>query len=106
MFATAAPDADGGCLKLWDLRTAGCVRRFAGHACRSFPVGAALSPCMRFVAAGSEDCCAYVWDLRQGTVLARLRGPADCVADVAFHGRAGQLAACSLDGRVHFFGAG
>ena len=52
LFLTAAM-ADG--IKLWDLRTNRCVRRYDGHVNRSHPVGVALSPCARFIASGSED---------------------------------------------------
>ena len=52
LFLTAAV-ADG--IKLWDLRTNRCVRRYDGHVNRSQPVGVAFSPCARFIAAGSED---------------------------------------------------
>ena len=45
--------ADG--IKLWDLRTNRCVRRYDGHVNRSQPVGLAISPCARFIATGSED---------------------------------------------------
>lgn len=52
LFLTAAV-GDG--IKLWDLRTNRCVRRYDGHVNRSQPVGVAISPCARFIATGSED---------------------------------------------------
>ena len=52
LFLTAAV-ADG--IKLWDLRTNRCVRRYDGHVNRSQPIGVAISPCARFIATGSED---------------------------------------------------
>lgn len=52
LFLTAAV-ADG--IKLWDLRTNRCARRYDGHVNRSQPVGLAISPCARFIATGSED---------------------------------------------------
>lgn len=52
LFLTAAV-TDG--IKLWDLRTYRCVRRYDGHVNRSQPVGLAISPCARFIATGSED---------------------------------------------------
>ena len=52
LFLTAAV-GDG--IKLWDLRTSRCVRRYDGHVNRSQPVGVAISPCARFIATGSED---------------------------------------------------
>lgn len=77
--------------------------RLAGHQNRSYPIGIAFSPCMRFVAAGSEDKTAYVFDLRQGAVLHRLPGFTDVVSDVSFHPQRPQLVACCLSGKVRFF---
>lgn len=104
VFATAAADIDGGCVKLWDVRSQASVRRFSGHQNRSYPIGVAVSPCMRFVAAGSEDKTAYVFDLRQGAVLHRLQGFTDVISDVDFHPSKPVLAACCLSGKVRFFG--
>ena len=52
LFLTAAV-TDG--IKLWDLRTNRCVRRYDGHVNRSQPVGLDISPCARYIATGSED---------------------------------------------------
>ncbi|XP_074531549.1 WD repeat-containing protein 27 isoform X2 [Halichoeres trimaculatus] len=65
MFSTQAPDSynlfltnaitDG--MKIWDLRTLRCVRRFENHLNRCHPCSSAISPCGRFIATGSEDNC-------------------------------------------------
>lgn len=105
VFATAAADIDGGTIKLWDVRSQASVRRFSGHRNGSYPVGVAFSPCMRFVAAGSEDSTAYIFDLRQGAVLHRLQGAfMDVVSDVDFHPHRPILAASCLSGAVRYFG--
>nr|KAF6462384.1 hypothetical protein HJG59_011400 [Molossus molossus] len=52
LFATMAV-GDG--IRLWDLRTLRCERRFEGHPNRCYPCGLAFSPCGRFVACGAED---------------------------------------------------
>ncbi|XP_049761745.1 WD repeat-containing protein 27 isoform X1 [Elephas maximus indicus] len=52
LFLTAAV-GDG--IKLWDMRTQRCERRFEGHANRCHPCGVALSACGRHVACGAED---------------------------------------------------
>lgn len=82
---------------------------------RVHTVGAAFSPCMRYVASGSEDrvrevvcggarshaClltpsfrnyytihqCAYLFDIRSGSLVKRLTGAKDVVCDVAFNPR-------------------
>ncbi|XP_066282972.1 WD repeat-containing protein 27-like [Branchiostoma lanceolatum] len=52
LFLTAAL-TDG--IKLWDLRTNRCVRRYEGHLNRAYPCGLTMSPCARFIATGAED---------------------------------------------------
>ncbi len=50
-------------MRLWDLRQTGSVRTFTGHVNRTMRIGAAISPCLRYIATGSEDRCVYVYDL-------------------------------------------
>ena len=99
LFLSAALD---GVAKLWDLRSASCVRRFAAHANRVHAVGASLSPCLRYVMAGSEDRCAYLYDAQSGGLIERLRHT-DVVTDVAFSPLHPQCACAGLDGRLRFF---
>ena len=63
VFASAAVD---GVVALWDLRSQNAVARFSAHACRRDPTTIAFSPCMRYLATGSEDKAAYVYDVRRG----------------------------------------
>lgn len=91
-----------GAAKLWDLRSASCVRRFTAHVNRVHSVGASLSPCLRFVCCGSEDRCAYLYDARGGGLLERLKH-SDHVVDAAFSPLHPQLALGGVDGRVRFF---
>ena len=100
LFISAALD---GAVKLWDLRSASCVRRFAAHCNRLHPVGASLSPCLRYVACGSEDRSAYLYDARSGSLVERLKGGGDVVSDAAFSPLHPQLAVSGLDGRVRFY---
>lgn len=76
----------------------------AGHKNSQIPVGLALSPCLRWLAVGSEDKVAYVYDLRQGVVAQRLRGGhGDAVTGIAYNPLHPQMAVACLDGRVHFY---
>jgi WD40 repeat protein len=45
LFATAAQD---GAIRLWDVRSASCVRLLSGHKNSQMRVGLALSPCLRW----------------------------------------------------------
>ena len=99
LFLSAAPD---GVVKLWDLRSAKSVRRFSSHTNRLHPIGATLSPCLRFVCCGSEDRYAHQYDARSGELIERMRH-ADVVTDAAYSPMNPQLACASLDGKVRFY---
>ncbi len=104
LFATSAADS---CVKLWDVRASsreGCVRRFSGHVNRSAPVRASFSPCGRFLATGSEDNRAYIFDIRSGQILDKLAGATDVVCDVAFNPLHPQIVTAGYDGRIRFYG--
>ncbi|XP_071963936.1 WD repeat-containing protein 27-like [Antedon mediterranea] len=82
LFATSAiTDA----IKIWDLRTDRCVKRLEGHQNRVHPCGLAFSPCGKYIATGSEDKSAYIFDIRGGTYVEKLTGHTDTVTDVAYH---------------------
>uniref|UniRef100_A0A8C6KNE8 WD repeat domain 27 n=1 Tax=Nothobranchius furzeri TaxID=105023 RepID=A0A8C6KNE8_NOTFU len=72
-------------VKLWDLRTLRCVRRYENHVNRCHPCSSAFSPCGRFIVCGSEDKCAYIYDIRSSTYLHRLQRHSDTVLSVAFN---------------------
>ncbi|XP_038078106.1 WD repeat-containing protein 27-like isoform X2 [Patiria miniata] len=82
LFLTAAVTDS---IKLWDLRTNRCVKRFEGHMNRAHRCGVAISPCAKYIATGSEDKSAYVFDIRTGTYIHKLSGHTDVVSDVAYH---------------------
>jgi len=65
VFATAATD---NTTSLWDLRAgAAKIASFVDHVNRREKVGVAFSPCVRFLAVGSEDGVGWVYDLRKGS---------------------------------------
>ncbi len=72
IFLSGATD---GTVKLWDLRSScKCIRTFQEHTNRVQKIGMAFSPCMRYIACGSENKCTYVYDLRNGQVFDKIRG--------------------------------
>ena len=97
-----------GHVKLWDLRSASCVRKFSAHTNRLHPLGASLSPCLRYVVAGSEDRSAYLYDAKSGSLIERIKQPPtmDVVSDAAFSPMHPQLALGGLDGSVRFYSDG
>jgi len=52
LFATAAPDHT---VKVWDVRSQRCAFMLSGHRNCQLGVGLAFSPCLRYLAAGSES---------------------------------------------------
>ncbi|XP_034041297.1 WD repeat-containing protein 27 [Thalassophryne amazonica] len=111
MFSTQTPESynlflttavtDG--LKIWDLRTIRCVRRYDNHLNRCHPCTAAISPCGRFIASGSEDNCAYVYDIRSSSYLHKLQKHSDTVLTVTFNPATPQLLTGTLDGKLRLF---
>jgi len=104
LFLTAATD---NCICLWDLRAPSLAARYPSHNSRE-AVGCALSPCLRYIALGSEDRYARVLDLGSGRELAKLGGPGnqghrDCVTAVAYHPTLPLLATAGFDGSVRFY---
>ena len=74
---------------------------------RASAVQASFSPCMRYIASGSEDRAAFLYDIRRGTALAKLQGHhTDVVSCVAWNPLYPQLATASYDGHIHFFTEG
>ncbi|KAL6040898.1 hypothetical protein STEG23_037874, partial [Scotinomys teguina] len=88
LFLTTAV-GDG--VRLWDLRTLRCVRRFEGHPNRSYPCRIAFSPCGRLMGCGAEDRHAYVYEVGSSSFLYRLAGHTDTVTEVAFNPAVPQL---------------
>ncbi|KAM3863052.1 WD repeat-containing protein 27 [Diretmus argenteus] len=111
MFSTQAPDSynlfltsavtDG--VKIWDLRTLRCVRRYESHLNRCHPCTSAISPCGRFIASGSEDNCAYVYDIRSSSYLHKLQKHSDTVLSVTFNPATPELLTGTLDGKLRLF---
>jgi len=99
LFLSTSTD---GFVSLWDLRSSSRVAKFTGHTCRVHPVGVAFSPCLRFIATGSEDKLAYLFDLRAGTgsYQQKLEGQTDVVTDVAFNPLFPQLVTSSANGKL------
>ncbi|KYO18746.1 WD repeat-containing protein 27 isoform A [Alligator mississippiensis] len=110
-FSTQQPEAYnlfmtsaiGDGIKLWDLRTLRCERRFEGHVNRCHPCGIAVSPCGRFIASGSEDKCAYIYEMHSSTFSHKLTGHTESVINVAFNPSSAQLTTATLDGKLQLF---
>ncbi|XP_069394987.1 WD repeat-containing protein 27 isoform X2 [Paralichthys olivaceus] len=111
MFSTQAPDScnlfltsavtDG--VKIWDLRTLRCVRRYENHVNRCHPCSSTISPCGRFIATGSEDKSAYVYDVRSSSFLHKLQKHSDTVLSVTFNPATPELLTGTLDGKLRLF---
>ncbi|ETL96042.1 hypothetical protein F442_06673 [Phytophthora nicotianae P10297] len=100
LLLSSAPD---NTTHLWDIRADNCVMRFCEHVNRVHTLGVSFSPCMRYVATGSEDRTAYIYDIRTGRRLVKLKGHTDVVTSVAFSPLYPQLATASYDGAVRFY---
>jgi WD40 repeat protein len=100
-FLTSAIDNS---IQLWDLRSPHTVMALsAAHVNKRECVTCDLSPCLRYVATGSEDRAAVIYDVRTGRMLSRITGHKDVVSCVAFNPLFPQLAAGCYDGSVKFY---
>lgn len=99
-FLTAAIDNN---IYLWDLRAPSPATRYNAHVNKREQVMCDISPCMRYVATGSEDKTAVIYDIRAGKMLSKLTGHRDVVKCVAFNPLFPQLATGSYDGTVKFY---
>jgi len=99
-FASAATD---GIVTLWDLRSARSVFVYSGHVNRSEPVQVAFSPCLQYLAVGSEDGAPRQVDIRIGRETAKLPQHRDVCAAVAYSPLHAQLVCGSYDGDVRFY---
>lgn len=79
------------------------IFRYNSHINRRESITIALSPCLRYLATGSEDRTARIVDLRGGREIVKLPGHKDVVSGVAFNPLFPQLATCSFDGTVRFY---
>ncbi|XP_072436475.1 WD repeat-containing protein 27 isoform X1 [Chiloscyllium punctatum] len=100
LFLTTAI-TDG--IKLWDLRTLRTVRRYEGHHNRCHPCKIALSPCGRFLVTGSEDKCAYLFELGSSNFVHKLSGHTETVITLAYSSSAPKLITATLDGKLQLF---
>jgi WD40 repeat protein len=101
LFATSAID---NVISLWDIRSPRVIMRYSKHVNRREAIGCSISPCLRYLATGSEDNSARIIDLRNASnELSRLTGHRDVVMDVQWHPIQSQLATASLDGSVRFY---
>lgn len=101
MFATASTDNS---IALWDLRSSRVICRYYDHVNRREAIGCSISPCLRYLATGSEDNTCRIVDIRSGCrQIASLKGHHDVVMDAQWHPTKPKLATCSLDGGIHMF---
>lgn len=103
MFATAAMD---NLVALYDIRTPhACIARYVNHINRREPIKCCFSPCLRYLATGSEDRSIRIVDIRGSfREVAKISSVhTDVTCDVAFSPLFPQLASASYDGTVKFF---
>lgn len=103
VFASAAVD---NMIALYDIRTPQyCTARYTGHKNTRDPIQIAFSPCLRYLATGSEDRSVRILDIRAGlTEIAKIHNiHRDTVSDVVYNPLFPQMCSSSYDGTVKFY---
>nr|KAJ3421925.1 WD repeat-containing protein 27 [Polyrhizophydium stewartii] len=81
------------------------VMQMNGHTNRYAHVRFAISPCGMYLASGSEDHHAYIFDIRTGMVAGKTGGNhGETVVAVDFHPTRRELVTACQDGWLRFFG--
>ena len=81
-----------------------CVQKFDSVVAGRHQTGLALSPCMRYLAAGAEDGQLTLYDTRQVRgPLARLNTNTDIITSLAFSPSHPAIVSASLDGTLATF---
>jgi WD40 repeat protein len=104
LFATSSTD---NVISLWDVRAPSIIFRFTDHLNRREKVQCAFSPCLRYLATGSEDRTVRIIDIQSGgRQIHKLNGfHRDVVTSVAYHPIHPQLISGSYDGAIRCFTA-
>lgn len=101
VLATSSTDSS---IVSWDIRQVRPTFRYAEHVNRREKIQSCYSPCMRYLATGSEDRSARLIDLRMCKEIYKLNGyHRDVVSGVAFHPIYPQIVTCSYDGTIKCF---
>lgn len=93
-------------ISLWDLRQPyqHAIMQFHSHVNRREHISFSFSPCLRYIACGSEDKSIRLFDIRQGREMTKIQGNfKDVVMSIEYNPISPQLAAGSLDGSIKFF---
>lgn len=102
LFASAAC-TDG--VKIWDIRVEKPVVKLHSHVNKSTSVPIQFSPCGNFIACGSEDRSAFLYDFRKAEVLGKTTMLSDVVSALAFHPVVPKLYCGTNDGSISVFRA-
>ncbi len=87
--------------QVWDVRKGTCIATLASH--RQHIVGAAISPCGRYVASGGDRGFVRLWDAATGTELGHLGGHDDRERDLAFSPDSSLVAVAATDGGTRLY---
>lgn len=104
IFATSSTD---NLISLWDIRSPSIIFRFTDHVNRRERIQCTFSPCLRYLATGSEDRSVRVIDIQSGgRQINKLNGyHRDVVSSVSYHPIHPQLISGSYDGTIRCFTA-
>ncbi|XP_064971906.1 COMPASS-like H3K4 histone methylase component WDR5B [Musa acuminata AAA Group] len=85
-------------LKLCNYSTGKFLKIYTGHVNRRYCITSAFSVTNgKYIVSGSEDKCAYLWDLQSKQMIQKLEGHTDTVISVSCHPTRNIIASAGLD---------
>eukprot|EP00919_Chromeraceae_sp_WS-2016_P075519 GHVR01178648.1.p1 GENE.GHVR01178648.1~~GHVR01178648.1.p1 ORF type:complete len:350 (-),score=70.42 GHVR01178648.1:155-1177(-) len=96
-------------VRVWDIKpfyqgTTRCIHTLHGaqHSFEKNLLRVRWSPSGKFIACGSEDRCAYIWNMYEGgRLMFRLPGHFGTVQEVSFHPTEPIIGSCGADKRIY-----
>lgn len=84
--------------KLCNYSTGKFLKIYTGHVNRRYCITSAFSVTNgKYIVSGSEDKCAYIWDLQSKQMIQKLEGHTDTVISVSCHPTRNIIASAGLD---------
>ena len=87
-------------IRLFDKESGELLNSYKGHVNKEFRISSCLSPTDAFIASGSEDGKAFIWDLVDASIVREIPAHTRSVSCIALNSKRNEMITCSIDGSV------